>query len=445
MDNKKNTSFDVYLYTLVILALAVSVFVFIYYPIDSVTSFLFFVIIAIIAESQSVTLISGTAVTITPAIYIAAMYIGGFPCVLGATLGASLFTFYRDSDGRYVLMKNMKYIFINAGNYVISMYIASLVFKLLGGIFYFEIVSPTSTDFGAVLHLISQNAVPFILSMLVSVFMNTLIFTIGIIAQTHSFQPLQWIKQFLWAVTGLILVIAEGLTIIAIYISYGWLPVTIFFIPLVLARNVFVMYNELTNAYEETIRALVDAIDTKDKYTGKHSQRVAAYSELCARYLGLSHKRRQMLRYAALLHDVGKIGIQDSVLRKPGRLTNDEFNIIKTHPDLGTNIIKQIKFLRNAADIVRYHHLGYDGKGYPALADGKIIKDIPIEAFIIASADAFDAMISDRPYRNALPVSVAIEELKTHSGTQFHPQVVNAFLKMLDAEADEIKKIQNTI
>ena len=135
-----------------------------------------------------------------------------------------------------------------------------------------------------------------------------------------------------------------------------------------------------------------------------------------------------MLKYAAILHDIGKIGIPDSILNKPGRLTDEEYRLVKEHPAIGAEIVKQVKALEPVASIILQHQERWDGKGYPYGMKGE---DIPMEARIISVLDAYDAMTSDRSYRKALPVQTAIAELKRCSGTQFDPKVVNAFLAEL--------------
>ena len=142
--------------------------------------------------------------------------------------------------------------------------------------------------------------------------------------------------------------------------------------------------------------------------------------------MGLTENEIKNIRYAAAMHDVGKIGIKDSILNKQGRLTEEEYQEIKKHPEIGYNMLKKIKFLSHIANDVLHHQERYDGKGYPAGISGD---DIPIVARIIAVVDTFDAMTTDRPYRKALSEDTALEEIKKNSGTQFDPKVVDAFLK----------------
>ena len=186
----------------------------------------------------------------------------------------------------------------------------------------------------------------------------------------------------------------------------------------------------------QIVRALVSAVDAKDKYTNGHSRRVADYSVLLAEKLGWDADRLYQLKYEALMHDVGKIGIPDSVLNKPGRLTDAEFDIIKSHTVFGADILDGMDELPGAYQVARWHHERYDGRGYP---DGLSGKDIPEISRIISIADTFDAMNSDRIYRRALPKDVIIRELEKGRGTQFDPDFVDVFIELYKCgAADEI-------
>ncbi len=193
------------------------------------------------------------------------------------------------------------------------------------------------------------------------------------------------------------------------------------------AYNVQVL-NYIEDEHLETINSISEAIKTRDTYTGAHGGRLINCGALVAKKLGLSENEVKNVRYAAVLHDVGKIGIKDSILNKREKLTDEEYSEIKRHPKIGYNMLKKIKFLSHIANDVLHHQERYDGKGYP---NGLAGDDIPVASRIIAIIDAFDAMTTDRPYRKALPVKVALEELEKYSGTQFDPKVVDAFLKVL--------------
>ena len=185
----------------------------------------------------------------------------------------------------------------------------------------------------------------------------------------------------------------------------------------------------LRNAYRETVNALVRALEAKDKYTKGHSERVAQYAVRCGDEMKLSPDRIVMLESAALLHDIGKIGIRESVLFKPGKLTDEEYEHIKFHADLSENIVRGLSYLEDELAILAASQEHYDGSGYPR---GTKADEIPIESYIIQVADAWDAMTSTRVYRIALTREQASGELKRFAGSQFHPKVVDAFLSMID-------------
>lgn len=187
----------------------------------------------------------------------------------------------------------------------------------------------------------------------------------------------------------------------------------------------------------EIIETLATAIDAKDDYTKGHSTRVSEYAAILAKKLGWRDTQVEMLRYKALLHDVGKIGIPDRVLNKAGRLSEEEFNIIKSHTTIGADILKGVSSLANMYLVARNHHERFDGKGYP---DGLCGTAIPLEARLIGIADAYDAMSSDRVYRKALPKDAIREELIRGKGTQFDPDMLAVFLAMFEAGELELSK-----
>jgi len=185
------------------------------------------------------------------------------------------------------------------------------------------------------------------------------------------------------------------------------------------------LHQSVLDGYKGTIRALAAAIDAKDAYTCGHSQRVVEYALLAGRSLPLSQPELEVLEYAGILHDIGKIGIPDAILRKPGYLTAEECAIIQEHSRLGANIIKGVPFLEEASRLVLHHHERYDGTGYPQGLSGEAT---PIGARILAVADTFDAMTTDRAYRPALSQHYALVELARCSGTQFCPVAAEAFI-----------------
>lgn len=191
------------------------------------------------------------------------------------------------------------------------------------------------------------------------------------------------------------------------------------------------LYHNLQNFYLEMVQTLARAIDAKDSYTHDHADRARHYARLIGRKLSLPEVMLRHIEYAALMHDIGKIGIEERILHKAGRLSDDEREIIKKHPAIGNRIIAPVAFLSPVAPMVLYHQEKYDGSGYPEGLKGE---EIPLGARIVAVIDAFDAMTSDRPYRKALPREVAVAELMKNVGTQFDPKVVTVFLEILDEE-----------
>jgi HD-GYP domain-containing protein (c-di-GMP phosphodiesterase class II) len=187
----------------------------------------------------------------------------------------------------------------------------------------------------------------------------------------------------------------------------------------------------VTIGYKSTLKALAASIDAKDPYTRGHSQRVMEYALIGARVLSLPQTELETIEYGGILHDTGKIGIPEGILGKPGCLTSEEWAIMRQHPLIGANIIKDVSFLCEAVPLVLNHHERYDGAGYP---NGTVTKDIPIGARLITVADSYDAMTSDRPYRPALKIEQAIAELGKNAGKQFCPIAVEAFITGLRAK-----------
>ncbi len=190
------------------------------------------------------------------------------------------------------------------------------------------------------------------------------------------------------------------------------------------------MYGNLKETFTQTIEGFARALEAKDIYTGGHSDRVAMYSRLIAESMGLPVPQVDRIQHGGLMHDIGKIGIRSADLNKPQKLTPAEYLMFKSHPVQGKRIIEPISFLVHLVPCVYHHHEAWDGSGYPEGLDGQ---GIPLEARILAVADSYDAMTSNRPYRKALPHEIAIAELKRCSGRQFDPQVVEAFFTVIDA------------
>ena len=185
-------------------------------------------------------------------------------------------------------------------------------------------------------------------------------------------------------------------------------------------------YRTLKKAYLDSVKVLAEAIDAKDPYTRGHSDRVRRMSLRITASLGFTEERMEILEYGALLHDIGKIGIKDEILRKPGALTPEEYQTIQEHPLIGVKIVEGIEFFKDKIPMIRNHHEHFDGKGYP---DGLAGETIPLEARIIAVPDAFDAMASLRPHRSAMPLEDILLEMEKYKGKQFDPKILEIFLR----------------
>jgi HD-GYP domain-containing protein (c-di-GMP phosphodiesterase class II) len=208
-----------------------------------------------------------------------------------------------------------------------------------------------------------------------------------------------------------------------------WAIVLIAFVILELEIRKYRLRHERDNEIiNESIETFTGFIDAKDPYTNGHSKRVAIYTRLIAEKLGFSGEELDRIYYIALLHDCGKIGVPDNILGKPGRLTDEEFQIIKSHTVRGGEILSRFKSLENAHEGALYHHERYDGNGYPQGLKGE---EIPLIARMICVADSFDAMNSNRVYRKKISSEYIIDELKKNSGTQFDPKIANIMLELI--------------
>ena len=204
-------------------------------------------------------------------------------------------------------------------------------------------------------------------------------------------------------------------------------------------KQVAEKHQELRIAYIQTIGALAEAVDAKDSYTRGHSERVGVYASKMARELGLPRDLIERVYISGLLHDVGKIGVRDAVITKPDRLTPEEYDEIKQHPEIGARILQPVAFLSDVAACVRHHHEWYDGssRGYP---DQLRTEAIPLPSRIILVADTVEAMTSDRPYRKGLPLETVLSELHKFSGSQFDPQCVDVMLRLLERQGEGFVK-----
>jgi putative nucleotidyltransferase with HDIG domain len=203
------------------------------------------------------------------------------------------------------------------------------------------------------------------------------------------------------------------------------------------AKQIEAAYAELEITYDRTLTALMSALDARDRETEGHSIRVSRLACLLGEAMGLNGHQLKALERGALLHDIGKIGISDTILHKPGKLTDDEWRLMRIHPDIGARIVEGIPFLQDTLPVIRYHHERWDGSGYPV---GLRDKDIPIQARIFAVADVFDALTSKRTYREKSTAEEALQYLREQAGVLFDPAIVEALAKIPYAEFTEGEK-----
>lgn len=243
------------------------------------------------------------------------------------------------------------------------------------------------------------------------------------------------VQNVRWAIPNLVVLWTIGVLMVYLLRSdAGIIGILLLWLPLLVVRYSLRQYVELKKTHIETIQSLAAALDAKDPYTRGHSQRVAEMARLVASAMQLPENEVEAVHYAGLLHDIGKIGVHDDVLNKVEKLTDEDWEKIRSHATIGADIVRHVRFLQGVSDMIRHHHESYDGTGYP---DGLKGENIPIGARILAVCDAYDAMTTERPYRKALTPERAVAELKSKAGVQFDPRVVEAFLQVLPAPDSE--------
>jgi hypothetical protein len=245
-------------------------------------------------------------------------------------------------------------------------------------------------------------------------FREVLVADLGGFLSLLALAPLGWLMSRTYLFTGA-----------------GWWSTLLFGLPLFTTRVAYQRFVEMREMFTQTIGALAEAVDKRDPFTSKHSQRVRSISIDIGRQMRVSPGELEALEWGGLLHDVGKIGVPDSILLKQGKLTREERITMNAHPVLGAQIIGPVDRLAPELPVIRHHHEWYNGSGYP---DRLMGDEIPKLARILHVADAFEAMTADRPYRRALSVEQALAELRKFAGVQFDPEIVDAFVKTTWAE-----------
>ncbi len=370
---------------------------------------IFFLILSVFAEYIPVELPRGGHVTIGfPIDFVLILVYGPFVAMLITSLSLVI---YESIKGKSPWYKTI----FDSSQYALSTGLAGLVYRYSGGVIgfqnFFKFILP-ATLCAITYCLINLTLV----ALVISLYEGSRIGTVWRLNFKNNLPT-----YFSEAPLGLLMAI--------IYVQVGILGISLFFLPLLLARRSFELYTKMRQMYLDTIRALAAAIDAKDPYTKGHSERVAQVAVALGRLMNLPENEIENLEYSALLHDIGKIGIDEAILSKDDGLTKEEFNKIKTHSALGAKIIEPVDFLKNSYKAIYHHHERFDGGGYP---DKIKEKDIPLAARIISVADAYDAMGSDRPYRKKLNREQILKELKEQAGKQFDPEVVKVLISLLE-------------
>ncbi|MGE5178521.1 MAG: HD-GYP domain-containing protein [Bacteroidota bacterium] len=366
-------------------------------------------VLLVVAESHPVPLPRGGTITIASVLDVGAILLFG-PWVAGAldlltAIPAQLFLL-RERPAAAVL---------NGGIYASTTILAGSAYLAAGG----TLGAPHLGDF-----------LPILLAGALYYAVNTGWVSLLVGAHTRESPRTIWRQQFRDGLLQQALAIGFGLLFAQVRVVAGIPGVLLLTVPLFLARYALRLYADLREDLVGFVRALSTALDAVDPYTHRHSVRVAGYSVRVARHLALPESEVEMIHYAALVHDIGKIAQRPDVIRKPTPLNEEERRLMMLHPEAGAKIVEQIRALRSAAEMVRTHHWRPDGKGYPG---GLTEAEVPLGARIIHVCDAFDAMTSDRSYRRGLPVARALDELAAKAGTEFDEEIVAALFRLHEA------------
>lgn len=379
---------------------------------------IFFGFFAILTESFTVNfrkMSLTTTFAVTTTVY---FLFGPFTAILVSLIGLTFCVFRNDGKYKHIFNTPWYGTLFNFCVYTLPIIYGNFVYIKLGGVFYYQSFNSN----------INENLLQIIIFAFISCFINWLSISIMYTLFYNKNLLYGLFNNIKLAILNSMVMLPFSIMLIMVFIQYSYIGILLFIVPIMLARYTFSLYADTKSQYADTVDALMRAMEARDKYTEGHSQRVAELVGKIAKELKYNDWTIEKLNIASLLHDVGKIGIDDSILNKPGKLTDEEYNIIKSHPVIGYNILKDVKNLKDIIGIVKNHHERYDGKGYP---DGTTGDELNLDVYIVQLADCIDAMTTDRPYRRALSPEEVISEIENNSGTQFHPKVVEAYLKVL--------------
>jgi len=383
-----------------------------------------FAILSVIAESLLIITPGERGLSVGFAVGLSSILIFGAPeAAWIASIGTILRVIKKEGKRYHILNFPLYKTLFNGSNTILSAGLAGLCYEALGG-------TPGVIDINTIF-------MPIIASILTCILVNATIMSILMHLITGETFFNTWYKNIIWVVKDYFAMAPLAIIMAIAYINYGILGVLLFFGPLLYARYAFKMYIEMRKMFMDTVKSLSQAIEAKDAYTNGHSLRVGEYACALGRKLGFTEKRLDNLRIAAMLHDVGKIGVEESILNKPGRLTEEEYDKIKQHPEIGVRIIKDIGAMKAVSQIIMSHHERQDVTGYPEGLKGD---QIVLEAKILSLADVFDALTSERPYRHAMTVDEALKIIEEGKGSQFEPKLADMFIKMI-RENKELREL----
>ncbi|HOQ50486.1 MAG TPA: HD-GYP domain-containing protein [Candidatus Atribacteria bacterium] len=382
------------------------------FSLSQLVPFFIFSLLAFLLELMPVYLQGGVALSISFTLVYAALLLFS---PYFATSVAFLCMFFATIKSPYYAS------LFNASQYALSAFLSGQVFQMLGG------------------YELSWQSLPFygVAAVSILVFFVSNTFLVGGVISLSQGTPLRlfWreknIREILFQYFALF---PFSLLLYLVYSYVGYWGIILFFFPLMVARYSFKLFADTKKNHLQLLQALIAALDARDSYTAGHSSRVAELSLQIAEHLHLPPQKREALEYAAVLHDVGKLGIQDSILTKQGELSEDEHSLVCEHPEIGYKILGEVDFLQEAAQIVLAHHERMDGSGYP---EGKKGEEIPIEARIVGAADVFDALTSDRPYRRAYSAEEALEIMENEEKGSFDPEVLQILRKIVEEKREK--------
>lgn len=419
-----NKRVKIYISLIITLGLFFIIYSMLKIPSNRIIHIILFGIFSALAESMPIYISKDFGVSVAFAVDLMAILIfGPYGGSLVASLGIIL-RVGRYADGRIWHIFNMPFYktLFNVSQLALSVGMGGIIYEYTGGI-------PGT-------YIYPQHLLSAILAAIVYYLLNTSIVAILLSFLTNKSLIYVLTKDFKWMIPNFLFLSFLGIVMTEAFVSIGYVSLILLFIPLFMIRYMFKLYMDSKQSYYDTINVLVKALDAKDKYTAGHSQNVERIAEMLCREFGLSDSHIERIRIAALLHDIGKIGVKEEVLNKPGKLTDEELSLIQEHPQKGYEILKEVPSLKDVSVWVRYHHEWYDGSGYPEGLKGD---EIPLEAQILSLADVFDALVSDRPYRKAFSQEEAYKIILEHEGTQFSPKIINAFKKAFEKSREEFK------